>query len=162
MNRGQFSIDFFLVLSIIVAFFVLLYAVAIGEVGKARLVDSAVLSKSAVDGVASTIEFVALGGNYTSITREVFVPKEAACFFYNDAARKVFCVLSSQYVTGGKNRVESRTLLVSPPVRFDCGSSPTPGGGTGIVEPGWYDVNVTYVTASTVGQHVSVKCVKVS
>ena len=152
--RGQFSIDFFLVLSVIVAFLVVVYGVAVEEGGKTRLLDSAILSKRGVDSVSSLVEFVSLGGNYSTISVEVFIPREASCFYFNDTTRKISCVLSSRYLTGAKNRVEGRSLFASAPVRFSCGTGS---------ESGWFDVNATLISqTSTAGQYVSVSCLKVT
>ena len=148
--RGQFSIDFFLVLSVILAFILPLYTVAVEEGGRARLLDSAILSKHAVDSVASIAEYAFLGGKASSVSREVFVPRDANCFFYNESTKRLYCSLSSRYVEGNRNKVESNSMMVSVPLLLQCGSS-------GVVQPGWYDV-----TAGLTANFLSITCTKVA
>ncbi len=143
--RAQFSIDFFLVLSIILAFLVPLYSVAVLEGGRARFLNSAVITKNSVDSVAYLVDYASLGGVGTSVSATVFVPSEASCFFTNESTKKIYCSLSSLYLEGSKNKVESQALLVSLPVVFNCGNSG--------VSPGWHPV-----TASVTDSYVAVNC----
>ncbi len=140
--RGQFSIDFFLVLSIVVAFSVLLYNVALLEVGKSKLLDSAVLGKSALDALASGADTAAFSGNQTEFSRELFVPQDLLCLFFNASSNRFYCFVSSGYLEGSANRLESRPLLSTPSLAVQCSLS-----------PGWNGVFF-----SNNGTHVVVGC----
>ena len=150
MPRGQFSIDFFLVLSVILAFLVPLYSVAVDEGGRARFLDSAVLAKHAVDSVSSLVDFVSLSGPSSSASGEVFIPKEANCFFFNSTSSRLYCTMASRYLEGSRNRVESQRLALSTIISFNCGSN-------GVLSPGWYDITANYSSSI-----ITVQCLKVS
>jgi hypothetical protein len=140
--RGQFSIDFFLVLSIVVAFSVLLYNVALSEIGKSKLLDTAVLGKSALDELASGVDTSSFSGNQTHFSRELFIPKDVLCLYFNASSNRFYCFVSSGYLPGSLNRLESRALLSSPSLSVECPFS-----------SGWNDVSF-----SNNGSHVVVSC----
>ncbi len=125
--RGQFSIDFFLVLSIVIAFAVLLYNVAITEVGKSTLLDSAILGQNTLDSIASGIDFAAFAGNGSHVRKELWLPGDVNCLFFNQSTNAFYCFVSSAYLPSSKNRLVSRTMLssVGPGLAIQC--NPTPG-----------------------------------
>ncbi|MDP2717425.1 MAG: hypothetical protein Q8P02_01645 [Candidatus Micrarchaeota archaeon] len=130
-------------LSIVVAFSVLLYNVALLETGKSKLLDAAVLGKSALDGVASGTDTAAFSGNQTQFASELFIPNDALCLFFNASSNRFYCFLSSGYLEGQQgNRIESRPLLSSPALSVECAFA-----------PGW-----NAVTFSNNGTHVVVAC----
>lgn len=140
--RGQFSIDFFLVLSIVIAFSVLLYNVAVNEVGKSMLLDSAVLGQSALDSVASGVDFASFAGNGSRVRKELFFPQDVNCLFHNQSLNAFYCFVSSAYLPGPKNRLVSRSLQSSPSLALDC-----------VPQPGW-----SVADFSNNGTHVVVSC----
>ncbi len=140
--RGQFSIDFFLVLSIVIAFAVLLYNVAVMEVGKSTLLDSAVLGQSALDSVASGVDFASFSGNGSRVRKELFFPSDVNCLFFNQSIHSFYCFVSSAYLPSSKNRLISRPLLSSPPLALQC-----------VPNPGWVVADF-----SNNGTHVVVSC----
>lgn len=125
--RGQYSIDFFLVLSIVIAFSILLYNVAVGETGKARLLNSAVVGKVFLDEFSAGVDESALGGNVSRSRRELFVPQGTHCVFFNATENAFYCFLSSSFLEGDKNRLVGRRLLSNPNVNLACS-----------FKPGWY------------------------
>lgn len=141
VSRGQFSIDFFLVLSIVIAFGVLLYNVAVTEVGKSTLLDSAVLGQSALDSVASGVDFAAFAGNGSRARKELFFPQDVNCLFFNQSANALYCFVSSAYLPGSKNRLVSRPLLSSSPLGLEC----VPKAGWSVAE---FSNNGTHVVIS--------------
>ncbi len=125
MRRAQFSIDFFLVLSIVIAFSVLLYTVASSEMGKSTLLDSAVLGKNALDSFSAGADFAAFSGNQSRLNKEVFLPADLNCLFFNASTNSFYCFVSSAYLQGSKNRIVSRPLLSS--MRLDLQCTPSQG-----------------------------------
>ncbi|MBI5226788.1 hypothetical protein HY994_06185 [Candidatus Micrarchaeota archaeon] len=125
--RGQFSIDFFLVLSIVIAFAVLLYNVAISEVGKSTLLDSAILGQNTLDSIASGIDFAAFAGNGSHVRKELWLPADVNCLFFNQSANHFYCFVSSGYLPSSKNRLVSRTLLSSLGSNLALQCVPRPG-----------------------------------
>ncbi|MBI4360894.1 hypothetical protein HY572_03945 [Candidatus Micrarchaeota archaeon] len=142
MSRGQFSIDFFLVLSIVVAFSVLLYNVALGEIGKTKLLDSAVLGKHALDELASGVDTAAFSGNQSRLRKELFVPEDVNCLYFNSTENAFYCFVTSSFLEGRPNRLVSRSLLSSTPLDVQCG-----------LAPGWHAASFF-----NNGSHVVVSC----
>lgn len=95
MKRGQLSIEFFLIVSIIAVFALSLYTTGVAEIDKSSTVDDAVLAKSALDSLTSAVNIVALEGNGSTIKRELFVPKQSVCFLYNSTAKRFYCLITS-------------------------------------------------------------------
>ena len=113
MARGQFSIDFFLVLSVIIAFSIMLYGLAVTETGKARLMDSAVMTKAYLDSISASVDFVYFSGGSSRVSKMLFQPAEATCLYFDDTQKAFFCRISSTYLEGSKNRVFGRPLFAN-------------------------------------------------
>ncbi|MBI5036574.1 hypothetical protein HZC09_04475 [Candidatus Micrarchaeota archaeon] len=118
--RGQYSIDFFIVLSMVIAFSVLLYNVAVDEVGRTKVLDSAILGRHFLDEFSLGVDEAAIGGNQSRTHRELFVPKNVHCLFFNAGENAFYCLVSSSYMDGGKNRLPGRRLLSTPDVKLEC------------------------------------------
>ncbi|HLD62420.1 MAG TPA: hypothetical protein VI875_00975 [Candidatus Norongarragalinales archaeon] len=151
--KSQVGVEFFLVLSVVVAFSVILYSTAYSEVGKTRALNDAVLSKSAVDSMAQAVDFAFLSGNATLLRRELFVSPNSNCFYNTTSGvLKLYCTISSEYLkelTAGKEQVFSRELLV-PRGRLVLSScAPLTGG--------WVNVTVRNEIASSGFVNVSCK-----
>jgi len=140
-TRAQFSIDFFLVLSVVIAFGVLLYNVAINEVGKSTLLDSAVLGQSALDSVATGVDFASFAGNGSRARKELFFPQDVNCLFFNQSQNAFYCFVSSAYLPASKNRLVSRALLSSSTLALEC----VPRAGWSVAE---FSNNGTHVVVS--------------
>ncbi|MBS3070035.1 hypothetical protein J4220_00835 [Candidatus Micrarchaeota archaeon] len=151
--KSQIGVEFFLVLSVVVAFSVILYATAYSEVGKTRALNDAVLSKSAIDSMAQAVDFAFLSGNATLLRRELFVSPNSNCFYNTTSGvLKLYCTVSSEYLkelTAGKEQVFSRELLVprGKLVLSDC--APFTGG--------WVNVTIRNEMASSGFVNVSCK-----
>ena len=149
--RGQLSIEFFLVLSIIIAFSIILYNISRDEVAKTKAVNSILLSKNAVDSLSQAVDFVALSGNGSALNLSVFVPKEANCFYYNYTRDAFYCVVYSQSL---QPSITDKEFVFGP--RFqttlyknftaDCASSFP-------LAPGWWELR-----ARNEGASVNVSC----
>jgi uncharacterized protein (UPF0333 family) len=94
-RKAQLSVEFFLVLSIIIAFSVILYNVSRDEVAKTKAVNSVVLAKNGLDSLSQAVDFVSLSGNGSALNVSFFVSKEANCFFYDAARDAFYCVIYS-------------------------------------------------------------------
>lgn len=82
--KGQISVEFFLVLAVIIAFTIILYANASVQVERSFVLQHAVIAQSLVDSFASTANFVYLSGPGAKITKTFYVPAETACFYVED------------------------------------------------------------------------------
>ncbi|MEM4254728.1 MAG: hypothetical protein QXR53_00165 [Candidatus Norongarragalinales archaeon] len=152
MKKSQLGVEFFLVLSVVVAFIVILYTTAFQEIGKTRALNDAVLSKAAVDAMAQGIDFAYLGGDGSVLQKQLFVSQNSNCFYTTPSGLlKVYCTVSSEYLdvlTGGKEQVFSQELFTprGKLVFFDC--APLNGG--------WVNVSIRNAI-STLG-FVNVSC----
>ncbi len=142
--KSQIGVEFFLVLSVVVAFIVILYTTAFQEVGKTRALNDAVLSKGAVDSMAQAVDFVYLGGNGSVLSKQLFVSPNSNCFYNTTSGvLSLYCTISSEYLdvlTQGKQQVFSQELLIprSKFLLYNC--APFTGG--------WVNVTVENVVAS--------------
>ncbi|MFH1780343.1 MAG: hypothetical protein ABH803_04370 [Candidatus Micrarchaeota archaeon] len=117
MSRGQISVEFFLVLSIMIAFILIIYSTVQGEITKQRDLNSIVLAQSALDSVSYLTNFVYLSGPGTSLSKEIFIPSStvetpskasANCFFIprdsdgnpdvSYVYQALYCTVLSDYV----------------------------------------------------------------
>ncbi|OIO27726.1 hypothetical protein AUJ16_02935 [Candidatus Micrarchaeota archaeon CG1_02_60_51] len=89
--RGQLSVEFFMVLSLILALAVILYAGTASQVSQARELDKSVLSKALVEGVAQAARQTWFEGNASSRSVDAFVPSGANCFYFNYSSRELYC-----------------------------------------------------------------------
>lgn len=145
MKKSQLGVEFFLVLSVVVAFIVILYATASSEVGKTRALNDAVLSKAGVDAFAQAVDFVYLGGHGSVLSKEVFVSPNSNCFYETPlpGVLKVYCTVSSEYLdvlTGGKEQVFSQELLTPRNKLLVYNCAPYTGG--------WVNVTVENLVAT--------------
>lgn len=117
MKKGQLSVEFFLILAIVMAMISMLLANALEQMKYIRQLDAAALAKSCADTVSGVVNYAKLGGAGTSITRDVFVPKDMVCFL--NAGRESYCLQKES----GKKVYGDQFL--SPDVSFeeDCYSS---------------------------------------
>lgn len=152
MKKSQIGVEFFLVLSVVVAFIVILYATATQEIGKTRALNDATISKAAVDSMAQGIDFAYLGGNGTVLRREVFVSPNSNCFYNTTVGDlRIYCTISSEYLeelTQGKEQVFSQILLTPRNRLLLSGCNPFTGG--------W--VNLTIRNVVSTSGVVNVSC----
>ncbi len=149
-KKSQIGVEFFLVLSVVVAFIVILYGSASGEIGKTRVLNDAVVSKSGVDALSQAVDFVFLSGEGSVLSREIFVSPNSNCFYLDGVERKFYCTVSSEFlqeITGGKERVLGLTLVTPPSRIVLSGCSPVPAG--------WAVVSI-----ENTGAGISVSCVQ--
>lgn len=137
VGRGQLSVEFFLVLSIIIAFGILLYNISVEEAGKTKALDAVVSVKSSLDGLANSVDFVTLSGNNSLIRKELFLPSEASCFYFNESANAFYCTVESPYLKKitEKTFVESLPLYSTTKPEFAAGCQPS-------LAAGWYEFTV--------------------
>ncbi len=145
-RRGQLSVEFFLILSIVIAFSVILYNISLEELGKTRAANAVVETKSALDSLSNAVDFVALSGNGSVVKRVLFVPKEAKCVYYDVNGRTLYCVIADEWLERiSEKRVVNGTRLVSSnAVAITCGVP---------LKPGW-----TEFTVNTSNNYVKLNC----
>lgn len=98
-KRSQVSVEFFLVLSVVIAFTVILYTNASAQVVRARALNDAVLAKSAIDTLTDQIDFVYLSGSGSVVEKTIFVSANSNCFYKNaDIRNNIYCTISSEYL----------------------------------------------------------------
>lgn len=206
VKRGQISVEFFLVLSIMIAFILIIYTLAQDEINKQRDLNTVVLASSALDSMAFMTNFVYLSGPGSSVSKEVFIPSStsenpskasANCFYLNDpdvtgfpspsSKDSFYCTVISDYVytitdpdgpdpSVGPTTKPGKQKVLSPPLDFEASegaaanSLPLFFGSTcahplgwrknalgqvvfGQAVPGWFAINVTYVTESAFGNN---------
>lgn len=94
MNKGQLSIEFFLVLSIILVLAGTMLTVAEGHVSGIKNLNNAAIAKSIVDNGIYSIDFVYLSGNGSVLRREYFVPQGVLCFITSECEEGRICCIS--------------------------------------------------------------------
>ena len=150
-RSGQLSIEFFLVLSIIIAFSIILYNISREEVAKTKAVNAIVLAKNAIDAASQAVDFVALSGNGSALNVSVFVPREASCFYYNSSRDAFYCIIYSaalQPAVTERQLVFGERFATRLPKYF--GSS---CAGAFPLKPGWWLLRV-----ESAGNAVNVSC----
>ena len=113
-RKSQIGVEFFLVLSVVAAFVVILYGISNQQIGKTRALNDALLSKNAVDVLAQSVDFVYLSGEESVLTKELLVSPNSNCFYHNTTSNRLYCTVSSEYLqelTAGKEEVVSSELL---------------------------------------------------
>jgi uncharacterized protein (UPF0333 family) len=114
-RRGQLSVEFFLILSIVIAFSIILYNISLEELGKTRASNAVVSTKSVLDSLSNSADFVALSGNGSVVKRVLFVPKEAKCLYYDPNGRTLYCVIADEWLEQiSAKRVVNGTRLITP------------------------------------------------
>lgn len=147
-------------LSVVIAFSVMLYTTASTQVTKTRALNDALLSKAAVDALADQADFVYLSGEGSVIYKEIFISPNSNCFYESGTSNAFYCTISNEYLrelSGPspnplKEKVYSRELTVPlQKIAFSANEatlcSPLAGG--------WVKVNT-----SNYGGVVSVSCIK--
>jgi uncharacterized protein (UPF0333 family) len=149
--RGQLSIEFFLVLSIIIAFSVILYNVSREEVAKTKASNAVLLSKNALDSLVQAADFVALSGNGSALNVSFFVSKEAKCLYYNSTRDALYCVVYSPEL---KSSVTAKELVFSQSFSTSLAKNLAPACGVErALAAGWWVAQVRSEGAS-----VNVSC----
>ncbi len=150
-RKGQLSVEFFLVLSIIIAFSVILYNVSREEVAKTKAVNSIVLAKNGLESLSQAVDFVALSGNGSSLNVSFFVSGEANCLFYDAVRDAFYCVVYSPALQGS---VTDKQFVFGP--RFTTRLTKTfqlSCSGAFPLRAGWWSARVANEGAS-----VNVSC----
>lgn len=96
--KAQLGLEFFLVLSVALAFIMIIYSSASSEGAKTRVLEAAVSCKAFLDPLSERANLVALAGNGSRVYFKGFVPSGANCFYYDAASRRLYCTLTSQAV----------------------------------------------------------------
>lgn len=150
-RKAQLSIEFFLVLSIIIAFSIILYNVSREETAKTRAAGAIVVTKSSLDALSQAVDFVALSGNGSALNLTAFVSREANCFYYNESRGAFYCVIYSPSLQrGGASQqfVFGSRMATGLAKQFDSSCvSVFP------LRPGWWELR-----AASVGNAVNVSC----
>jgi len=144
--RGQVSVEFFLVLSLLFALAAVLLTTAEAQLRDAESLNNAALSKAALDAVGSYVDLVYLSGNGSIVSGQVFIPASSLCFIVNASTETLQCDPDPS-LTG---RVNSRPLKNS--VVFFNSSCPPYSASTG-----WFDLTVYHN-----GSSVLVNCTRVT
>ena len=163
-RKAQLSVEFFLVLSIIIAFSMILYNISRNEVARTKALDAAVISKSSLDSLTQATDFAALSGNGSALNLSVFVPPGAYCFYYNTTRKAYFCIIANVTPTTagqvGQQSSDQQMLYIygarsasTLPKNFDtlCASTIQQGG----LSAGWWELR-----AQSNGDYVNVSCAR--
>ncbi len=128
------SVEFFLILSIVIAFSIILYNISFEELGKTRAANAVVSTKSVLDSLSNAVDFVALSGNGSVVKRVLFVPKEAKCVYYDSSSGTLYCVIADEWLERvSVKRVVNGTRLLTSSLAVTC-SVP--------LESGWVEFTV--------------------
>ena len=130
MKKAQVSIEFFLIISVIVAFAVLLHSLTSSETNKARQLAQASQTRSFVDAAAFLANEAWLSGNNSFFVKEFFVPRNADCLYFDAAEGRVYCNLFTDVAEGSVN-----ASVFAP--SLDLSGCPAP------LQAGWYLVNAS-------------------
>ena len=90
--RGQVSVEFFLVLSLLFALAAVLLTTAEAQLRDAESLNNAALSKAALDAVGSYVDLVYLSGNGSIVSGQVFIPA-SVCVLSSMQALKRFSAI---------------------------------------------------------------------
>lgn len=145
-RHGQVSVEFFLVVSFLFALAVVLLSQAESLLRDSDSVNSAAMSKVAVDSMAALTELAYLSGNGTVLHSTVFVPAASVCFLLNSSTMTLQCDADPSL----SGRVNSRSLR-SLNIVFNA-SCPPQSSNTG-----WF-----YLTVQNNGSAVNVGCNQVT
>lgn len=135
--KAQFGIEFFLVLTVVMAFILLFYASSVTESERTRVLESAVLAKAAVYSLSERADLVYLSGAGSRASLRVFVPQGANCF-YLDGENRVYCSLTSPEVYSVAESDEVRGPVLRAPASFALCPGPLEQGE-------WIELNATAV-----------------
>lgn len=119
MSRGQASIEFFLIVSFILALMFMLQPLAQKSVASVTSVDDAALARSAAGLIAANADYVWLAGNGSVIQLQVRVPATYSCAG-NSTTRAIQCVQT--VITEGQSAINVTTpAIYSPKLTDNCG-----------------------------------------
>jgi len=91
--RGQVSVEFFLMLTLVLSLAILLYTDTASQLSKTRGLDKAGQTAALVQQVASSARAVWFEGNASARAFDAFVPSSANCLYWNASANNVYCLL---------------------------------------------------------------------
>ncbi|MEM0475345.1 MAG: hypothetical protein QW343_00955 [Candidatus Norongarragalinales archaeon] len=150
-RKGQLSIEFFLVLSIIIAFSIILYNVSRDETAKTKAVNAVLLTKNAVDALSNAVDFVALSGNASALNSRVFISREANCLYYNASRNAFYCVVTSPAL---QPSLTEKHLVFGPRLASTLAKNLEESCTASVpLRPGWWELRVR-----SVGDAVNVSC----
>lgn len=135
LRKAQLGVEFFLILSVIIAFAIILYNVGVSEGGQAKALDAVVSAKNTLDYLSSSANYVLLSGNASVLKNALYFPKDARCIYFDETNRTFFCVMSSEFLS----RMSDKRLVLSNPVIGSANVSVTCAPP---LNPGWYEVEV--------------------
>ena len=130
------SVEFFLILSIVIAFSIILYNISFEELGKTRAANAVVATKSVLDSLSNAVDFVALSGNGSVVKRVLFIPKEAKCLYFDANGKTLYCVIADEWLERitQKRVVNGTRLTTASNLLIDCPETP--------LKPGWIEFTV--------------------
>jgi len=138
-RKGQLSVEFFLILSIVIAFSIILYNVSFEELGKTRAANAVVATKSVLDSLSNAVDFVTLSGNGSVVKRVLFIPKEAKCLYFDENGKTLYCIIADEWLERiTQKRVVNGTRLTTTKLLIDCPETP--------LKPGWIEFTVNSST----------------
>jgi len=143
--KAQFGIEFFLVLTVVMAFILLFYTSSVVESERTRVLESALLAKAAVYSLSDNADLVYLSGVGSRASLRVFIPQGVNCF-YLDGENRIYCSLMSPEVYSVAESDAVRGPALRAPASFALCPGPLPQGK-------WLDLN-----ASAVGNGVAFEC----
>lgn len=91
MRRAQVSVEFFLIVTLILALAIILYTGTGVEAGRARGLDSMAETKALAERVASASDAVWFEGNQSSRVFTAFMPSSANCMYWNATSHSLYC-----------------------------------------------------------------------
>lgn len=125
--KAQIGIEFFLLLSVVLAFMLLFYSVSVVESERTRVLESAVLSKRLLDSLSARLDFAFLAGNGSVFEFEGFVPEGGNCFYFDAGSQRLYCALSSMEAPNVADSIFVFGPVLKSPVSVYCGG-PVKGG----------------------------------
>jgi len=115
--KGQLSIEFFLILAIILVFTGMLLTASETQISGMHGLNDVIMSKNVLDGVASMADYVFLSGNGSKVSREFFIPQRLVCFAAGCTSSDRLCCFGIEFP--GK-KVESSQMFSIPQVNGTC------------------------------------------
>ncbi len=138
-KRGQLGIEFFLILSVSIAFAIVLYNAVSEESAEAKVANQVIATKASLESLASAVDLVVLSGDGSVVKRSLLVPSKSICFYYDSGKQQFFCVVYDEHLfddvgdDSDKTNVYSKTLVKDITVGTKC---------TEPLAPGWWQVTV--------------------
>ncbi|MFA4946193.1 MAG: hypothetical protein WC607_01485 [Candidatus Micrarchaeia archaeon] len=91
MKKAQVSVEFFLLLTLMLALAVLLYAGTGAEQGRARSLDRAAETRAFLERASLALRESWFEGNASTRVFSAFVPGETNCFYWNATSSALYC-----------------------------------------------------------------------